>query len=112
MLYGRWCGSQYDDGWMLSATEQVALLMARITRHRPGLLLLWRRGGLIGLAFRESGGVNNSTGKGTSLVFASFSRIEARNARIASVRMKKLSTYMGSGNGIEAHHDPAPLRRL
>ena len=36
---GPGCGSQYDDGRILSATEQVALLIARITRHRPGLLL-------------------------------------------------------------------------
>jgi len=97
---------------MLSATEHVALLMARMTRHRPGLLLFWRRRGFIGLTSRESGGVKSLMGKGTSLVFASFSRIKARNARIASVRMKRLSILRASDNQNEAHHDLAPLRRL
>lgn len=91
---GRYSGSRYDDGRTLSATERVALLMARITRHRPGLLLLWRKEGRIGLAFRDSGGVKSSMGKGASRVFASVSRIEARKARIASVRARKVSMQM------------------
>ena len=68
--------------------------MARITRQRPGLLLLWRREGRIGLTFRDSGGVNSSMGKGASRVFASFSRIEARKASIAPERPRDVSIEM------------------
>ena len=107
-IHGHLCGSQYEDGRMLSATEQVALLMARITRQRPGLLLLRHIEVIMGLPSRDSGGVKSSAGNGTSRVLASFSRIEARNARIASMKIKSVSIEIRSSNQIEAHHDLVP----
>jgi hypothetical protein len=90
-----WYDSRYDDGRTWSAIERVAVLIARITRHRPGLLLLWRKEGRIGLASRDSGGVNSSMGKEASRMLASCSRMEARRARIASVGMKNVGVWTG-----------------